>query len=132
MPIHFVRTLQSLSLIAVVIASQSTASAEEPSPSMAEKKLRMLEGTSTGIVIFDFKKTPQSPASATAKSEAQSKPSAESAPQAPDRSGFLSALPPPDGRSLNDLRRFGTADGGVVVPTAPTPMKPHADPSARP
>ena len=132
MTLHPFRTLQSLCLIAVVIASQSTATAEEPSPSMAAKKLSILNGTSTGIVIFDFDKPKQSAESTTIQSEPGAKPSAESAPQAPTKSGFLTTLQPPNGRSMNDLRRFGTEEGGIAVPTAPTPLKPHADPSVRP
>ena len=132
MSFHSFRTVQSLCLLSLVLASQFTVSAEESTPSLAERKLRMLRGTSTGIVIFDFEKSHQSAAPTTAKSDAQTKTAAESQPHAPSGSGPLSEPQLPSGRSLNELRRLGTGDGGMVVPTSPTPSKPHADPWAKP
>jgi hypothetical protein len=153
------RTLQSVCLIAVVLAGQSAVFAQEPPLSLTEKKLRMIRGTA-GIVIYGGEKeqaataptpalkpapapaaasspTPTSaltavPTPAAAKSEAQTQPSAESTPQAAAKSGPLSDMQKPSSRSFNDLRRFGIEGEGIAIPTSPTPPKPHADPWAKP
>ena len=119
MSVHTFRTLQSLCLFSVILATQSTVSAEEPSQSLYETRLSINKGTSTGIVIYKFQQ-PAASAPTNAKSEAVTNPSAESVPQAPFKSGFLSALQPPSGRSLSTANRLGAVDGGIPVSTAHT------------
>lgn len=127
MSFHTYRTLQSLCLFAVMLASQSIVSAQEPSQSLQERRLGIINGTAPGIFIYKPQQSAapaptssQSAASAptSSQSAAVTKPSADSVPQAPSQSGFLSTLPPPSGRSLSSANRLGAVDGGIVLPTA--------------
>lgn len=117
MSFHTYRTLQSLCLFAVMLASQSIVSAQEPSQSLQERRLGIINGTAPGIVIYKPQQS-AAPAPTSSQSAAVTKPSADSVPQAPSQSGFLSTLPPPSGRSLSSANRLGAVDGGIVLPTA--------------
>jgi hypothetical protein len=131
---HTFRTVQLLCLFAVTSVSQSIVSAQEPSASLYERRLGILKGTSTGIVLYDFEKSQEAAVSAptSAKSEAQTKSSAESVPQASSKSGFFSARQLPSGRSMSSASRLGAVDGGIPVPTARTASDFQVVPVAKP
>lgn len=131
MSFHTFRTLQSLGLFAVLLASHSIVSAQEPSQSLQERRLGILKGTATGIVIYNFQPSTAS-VPTSVPSDAATKPSAEQATQAPSKSGFLSTLQPPSGRSLSNANRLGAVDGGIPLPTARTASESPAAPVAKP
>jgi hypothetical protein len=128
------RTLQWPCLIAVLFASQFSVLAQEPSPSLYERRLGIQKGTSTGIVVYDFEKSPRSTASIppSVPSEPEAKPSVESVPQASSPSGFWITAQPPSGRSLMTARRLGALNGGITVPTGRTAPESQAEPVAKP
>jgi hypothetical protein len=129
------RSLLSPCLIAVLCATQFSVSAQEPSPSLYEKRLGIQKGTSTGIVVYDFEKSPRStastPPSAPSEPQPEAKPSREPVPQPSSVSGFWSTAQPPSGRSLMTARRLGALNGGIPVPTVRKASEPKADPVAK-
>jgi len=139
---HSFRTLPLLSLVALVLGGQSVGLAQERSQSLYEKRLSMIRGTSPGIVIYGAEKSaapasapataPVAAAAASTKAQAESKPTAEGVPEASSKSGFLTAIQPPSGRSMSNARRLGTGDEGIRVPTARTALQPAADPVIKP
>lgn len=131
MSFHTFRTLQSLCLFAVILASHAFVSAAEPSPSLYESRLGIIKGTSPGIVIYKFQQSAAS-APSSAKSEVEAKPSAESTPQASAKSASWSTLQPPSGRSLSAANRLGAVDGGIQVPTARAASESQAAPVPKP
>ncbi len=133
MSFHTFRTIQSLCVFAVILASQSTVSAQEPSQSLYDRQMGIIKGTATGIVIYKAQPSaPSAPISPKSEAEAVAKPSAESVPQAPSKSGFLNVLQPPSGTSLSTATRLGAADGGIPLPTARTAAESQAVPVAKP
>jgi hypothetical protein len=134
MSFHTFRTIQSLCLFAVLLASQSTVSAQESSQSLYERRLGIFKGTSTGIVLYNFEKSQQSAASAPvgANSAADTKPSAVSASQAPSKAVVSSTLQPPSGRSMREASQLGAEDGGITLPTASTPSRFQGGPVTKP
>jgi hypothetical protein len=119
--------------------------AAEPTQSLAEKRLSIFKGTAPGIVIVDFDKKPRAPASApnprasgsatatgtTAATANESAHSGNAVSQQPSESRFLSALPPPSGRSLQSARRLDAPDQGIALPTARSASAPQAEPAKR-
>jgi hypothetical protein len=111
--------LRQLATVLLLLASQAAWSAEAK-PTLEEKRLGVIRGTTPGIVIFDFgaaKKT-EPPASSNAGAEAR--PASEAAAPAGWRPKWLSALPAPSGRSLQAARRLDAPDQGIALPTAAT------------
>lgn len=131
MSFHAFRTIQPLCLFAVLLASQSSVFAQEPSQSLYERRMGLIKGTSPGIVIYDPEKsqppatpatpattgTPATPAPSSAKSETDSKSADPAVSQAPAKPGALSMRQLPSGRSLRDASHLGAVDGGIPVPT---------------
>ena len=137
---------RSLCLVALTLASQVVVSAE-PSQSLAEKRLSIFRGTTPGIVIMDFGTTPPAaaskPASVSEPKHTETGPEARTGAAAEANStgaaaaqpaaapSFLSALPPPSGRSLQSARRLDAPDQGIVIPTASTTPQPSAEPATK-
>lgn len=141
-------------LAALAVFCQS-ATAAEPTQSLAEKRLGIIKGTTPGIVIIDFDKKPATtapaPASTTATATAGNAssttatttattavttavdPKASSAIVAdqPIVNRLFSALPPPSGRSLQSARRLDAPDQGIALPTARAASQPQAEPAKR-
>ncbi|MBC7916230.1 MAG: hypothetical protein H7Y28_00330 [Rhodoferax sp.] len=140
MPVNTFRMLQSLCLLSLTLAAHFPVSAQERSQSLQERRLGLIKGTSKGVVIYEFGKsepaTPPAPthANAAANAEPAAKPSSATAtaPQAPTTSGFLNALPPPSGRSLNAARRLDAPDQGLAIPTARDAAKAQTEPPSKP
>lgn len=133
------RLFPSLCLLALALTNVTNASAEEPTPSLYQKRLGIIQGTAKGIVLWGPDKSEPSaatPAAAAApadrKKEAgvDGKPTA-AAPQAPATSKFLSALPPPSGRSMAEAQRLGAVGGGIPIPTKAAPV-PQTEPATKP
>jgi len=139
---HSFRALQLLSLVALVLGGQSVGFAQERSQSLYEKRLSIIRGTSPGTVIYGGEKSPApasgpapapvAAASANSKAQAESKPTAELVPEVSSKAGFLTAIQPPSGRSMNTARRLGTGDEGIRVPTARTASQPAENPVIKP
>jgi len=129
------RLLAGLCLLAPSLASLSSASAQEPAPSLYERRLGIIKGTAKGIVLFGPSKSeqpaPTVPSERKIETGNSEKPFA-AAPQAPAQPGLLSALPPPSGRSLAAARLIGAVDGGIAVSTARAASQPQAEPAAKP
>ena len=133
---------RSLFLVALALSGQSLPAAE-PTQSLAEKRLSIFKGTAPGIVIVDFDKAPRAGASAQrsastahgtgdgAGTAADSKNHDTTASEQTSGSRFLSALPPPSGRSLQSARRLDAPDQGIAVPTAHSASQPLAEPPKR-
>ena len=137
---------RSLLLVALALSGQSLLAAE-PTQSLAEKRLSIFKGTAPGIVIVDFDKAPRAGASAQrsastahgtgdgtgdgAGTATDSKNHDATASEQTSGSRFLSALPPPSGRSLQSARRLDAPDQGIAVPTAHSASQPLAEPPKR-
>ena len=135
MPFRASRMLPLLCLSAVTLGSLSNAFADEPAPSLYERRLGIIKGTSKGIVLYAPDK-PEPPTVATPSSDkaavgVDGKP-VTAVPQAPAESKFLSKLPPPSGRSMADAGRLGAVGGGIPLPTARSASQPQAEPAAKP
>ena len=122
-PIHYL-----VCSVALTMASHPILAAE-PSQSLAEKRLSIIKGTTPGIVIVDFAKKPRQASSASTNPAVGS--GTESAAVQASVPGFLNALPPPSGRSLQSARRMDAADQGIVLPTARTASQPRSEPAAK-
>ena len=141
MPFRALRLTVSLGLLALTLTTLSSAFADEPSPSLYARRLGIIKGTSKGVVLWESDKLEHAPAAAIAApapadsrraATADSTPGA-AAPEPPLKSRFLSPLPPPSGRSMNDARRLGAPGGGIQVPTAhKTASEPQAEPAVKP
>jgi hypothetical protein len=129
MPFRASRTLLPLTLLALTLASASTtACADEPAPSLYERRLGIIKGTSKGVVLWEPEKNEPpaatKPSNGKVEAGADGKP-VSAAPQVPAKSGFLSMLPPPSGRSMADARRLGAPGGGIPVSTANKAAQPE-------
>ncbi len=93
----------------------------EPSQTLAEKRLGIIKGTSSGIVLFDFgSAAPRAAASAPAGQVQTSETKAAVAPAQEPAIGnrLFNALPPPSGKSLQSARRLDAPDQGVPLRTS--------------
>lgn len=126
---QFTRTLPILGLWALALTSLS-AHADEPSPSLYEKRLGIIKGTSKGIVVWGSDSAqPATAGTANAANAGTSgNKSALASPDAPqqsaDKPAILNTVAPPSGRSLNDARRLGAVGGGITLPTKATQAAP--------
>ena len=108
----------------------------EPSQSLAERRLGLIKGTTSGIVLFDFgSAAPRTAASAPAgdKTTGQAQASETKATAAAQEPAIgnqlLNALPPPTGRSLQSARRLDAPDQGVTLRTSRD--VPQTEPAAK-
>lgn len=95
------RLTWSLALLAAVCT------AAHAQGSLAERRLAVTKGTSSGKVLLEAPEAASAPQAAAAGT-----------PPAPARSGLFSKLPPPSGRPLAETRRFDAPDLGIVVKPA--------------
>jgi hypothetical protein len=141
MPFRTPRNFLPLCLLAPVLASLPGAYADEPAPSLYERRLGILKGTSKGIVVYEPEK-PAPPStstvtSANGKAEVRADvrvdvPPVATAAPTPAASKFLNSLPPPSGRSMADAQRLGAVNGGIPLTTARSIAQPTAEPAAKP
>jgi hypothetical protein len=121
-------TWRALSALGLILVSQAVLSAEAKQ-SLEERRLNVIKGSTPGIVILDLGTAKRAEPAASASGEVQVKPSnaapaAPAAPQGTWASRWLSKLPPPSGRSLNDARRLDAPDQGIPVPSAASASQP--------
>ncbi len=123
--------LRGWMLLALMLSSQTIWSSEA-TPTLQDKRLAVIRGTTPGIVIFDFGVAKQagSPASASAASADQ--PASQAAVAAGWRPRWLSALPAPSGKSLQEARRLDAPDQGIPLPTAAAASKAGLAPRTAP
>ena len=109
----------------------------EPSQSLAERRLGLIKGTTSGIVLFDFgNAAPRAAASALAGDKtvgqaqtSETKATTAAAQEPAIGNQLLNALPPPTGRSLQSARRLDAPDQGVTLRTSRD--VPQAEPAAK-
>lgn len=111
--------------LALVCPAVLSAEANQP---LHERRLGVIKGTTPGIVILEFGRTPNTAAAASAVAggepgRSEIKPDA-SASQPGWASRWLGKLPPPSGRPLNDARRLDAPDQGIAVPSAASAAQP--------
>ena len=134
MPLRIQRYSPSLCLLAALVLAQSPAAAEPPQ-SLAEKRLGVIKGTTSGIVLFEFAgdapraaaPVPAKPKPATStgteiapsavSKPSESRPTEAAAYEPPIGNRLFSNLPPPSGRSLQSARRLDAPDQGVPLRT---------------
>lgn len=135
MPFRVPRSLALLLISAVTMAGSTSAFADQPSPSLYERRLGIIKGTSKGIVLWEPDKPEPSAATTPTNSNVEisndGKPVA-AAQSAPDTSKFLSKLPPASGRSMANASRLGAPGGGIPVPTANRASPSEAEPAKKP
>ena len=119
-----------LGALVMMLASPAVLSAEAKQ-SLEQSRLGVIKGTTPGIVILDLGATQRAEPAASASVAMEAKPT-EVVPQASWASKWLSRLPPPSGRSLNDARRLDAPDQGIPVPTAASASQPNQPTRATP
>lgn len=113
-------TLGSLALLGMGLSSASA-------QTLQERRLGLINGTAKGVVVYEFGKKPQAPASAANNATAQAAGAGQAgAATQPAPAEASNAIAPPSGRSLNEARRHG--GGGIAVTTARTASQPAAKP----
>jgi hypothetical protein len=139
MPFRPLPMLSLLCLSVVTLTGVSSAYADEPAPSLYEKRLGIIKGTSKGIVVYDPAKpaTPSAAAGTATSTNGKAEVGADGKPatpaaQAPAPSKFLGTLPPPSGRSMAEASRVGAVGGGIALPTARSASQASAEPAAKP
>jgi hypothetical protein len=122
------RGLGALALVLVSHAAWST----EAKPTLEERRLSVIKGTTPGIVILDL-------GSARSPEPAASSNTASGAPPARDEAAparwlpkWLSTLPAPSGRPLQAARRLDAPDQGIPLPTAASASQAKASGKAVP
>ena len=128
MPSRFYLTRLWVCLLAPLWVGHAAVHAE-PNPSLAEKRMGFIKGTTPGIVLFDFESAkPRAAASAPAQPQA----AVATAQEPAIGNRLLNALPPPSGRSLQSARRLDAPDQGVPLRTSRDVPQPQAEPAAKP
>ncbi len=123
--------MRGLGALALVLVSHAACSTEAK-PTLEERRLSVIKGTTPGIVILDL-------GSARSPEPAASSNTASGAPPARDEAAparwlpkWLSTLPAPSGRPLQAARRLDAPDQGIALPTAASASQAKASGKAVP
>lgn len=104
-------------VLALVLVSQAAWSTEAK-PTLQERRLSVIKGTTPGIVILDLGSARGAEPAASSGIPAGAPPARDEATPTRWLPTWLSALPPPSGRPLQAARRLDAPDQGIPLPTA--------------
>lgn len=89
-------------------------------PSPAEKRLAVIKGEATGIVLIPAR----SPSAAAAPGPAASGATPGAAPAAPPRAGLALDLPPPTGLPPGQIKKLDRPELGIPLPSSLSASQP--------
>jgi hypothetical protein len=125
--------LRVLGVLALSLAlAGHTAWAAEAKPTLEEKRLSVIKGTTPGIVILDLGSAKSTEPAASSNTAVGALPARDEAASARWLPKWLSTLPAPSGRPLQAARRLDAPDQGIPLPTAASASQARAGSPATP
>lgn len=123
--------LRVLGVLALALAGHA-AWAAEAKPTLEERRLSVIKGTTPGIVILDLGSAKSTEPTASSNTPAGAPLGRDEAAPARWLPKWLSTLPAPSGRPLQAARRLDAPDQGIPLPTAASASQAKASSKAAP
>lgn len=118
-------------VLALVLVSQAAWSTEAK-PTLQERRLSVIKGTTPGIVILDLGSAKSTEPAASSNMPAAAPPARDEAAPARWLPKWLSTLPAPSGKPIQAARRLDAPDQGIPLPTAASASQAKAFSKAAP